>query len=992
MKIFVECMVTATALAALCGSAAETVVETWRMTELTFESARSYDAGGGDDVRIDCAFSNRTDGTMLRRPGFWDGGNVFRVRFAPVSAGEWSWATTCADDPSIAGRSGEIRATAYKGPLALYRHGFVRTVPGKKHFVHADGTPFFYLGDTHWGLYKEEIDEAGPHAGGVKTDSHFKYIVDRRAAQGFTVLQSEPIGAKFNVADGRVDASDIPGFRLADRYYRHIADAGLVHANAEFFFAATMKKPLMDDKAALERLSRYWVARFGAWPVMWTLAQEADNDFYAERGGRDYTSANNPWVDVAEFIHRHDAYSHPLSAHQENTGHTTVTGLGTNPDKKRISGNGVSAFVSEEVARRTGHDWWAAQWSPSLVKTGSPEVPSDYWASQRPAVNYEGRYCYLWTKDYGARAQGWISFLSGFCGYGYGAIDMWLYLSNYDVKRDSHDGVEKITVADKAVHWSTAIEFPSAIQMGHMKKFFTSFDWWRLAPILGEKNGDFLPKCDAWHAAKTDGAARKFAFYFHSRDAKNLLTGAITSARGGRTYTARWFDTSSGEWSKPVKLARGKGGECALPPKPDARDWALLVEEGLEGPFYARFSPDAPSCLYKSGAKARVEVCVKDKQGNRLEKGVVEVWADDGWTNVVWRRKVDLSKEPAVKMELSRGTPGSLRLHAKGVGFSVRSGFERVIFDADRIMPLTPSPDDFEAYWRGEQKRLEREVPIDVKKIPAPDLDTASHTMFRVSFATFGGHRIYGILAVPKGEGRFPVIVNVPGAGPGQQSLGGSILRPGWITLMMNVHGIALDGTQKEYKDRFNNWFKSYTGPACEPRYQYVGYAQSREAPFYHRTILGMTRALDWLAAEPYANPSRFVYYGCSQGGGFGLYLSAMWGKFARTASLCPNKCDMLAFLHGREPGSSHIKNQKPENVEAACRNAVYHDNCNFARMIRTPVWMMYGTADDNCQTVGGIAAFNMIPSKEKKLSLLPGTGHGWHKPAGLEKWLFAED
>ena len=174
MKIFVECMVTATALAALCGSAAETVVETWRMTELTFESARSYDAGGGDDVRIDCAFSNRTDGTMLRRPGFWDGGNVFRVRFAPVSAGEWSWATTCADDPSIAGRSGEIRATAYKGPLALYRHGFVRTVPGKKHFVHADGTPFFYLGDTHWGLYKEEIDEAGPHAGGVKTDSHFK--------------------------------------------------------------------------------------------------------------------------------------------------------------------------------------------------------------------------------------------------------------------------------------------------------------------------------------------------------------------------------------------------------------------------------------------------------------------------------------------------------------------------------------------------------------------------------------------------------------------------------------------------------------------------------------------------------------------------------------------------------------------------------------------------------------------------------------------------
>ena len=49
---------------------------------------------------------------------------------------------------------------------------------------------------------------------------------------------------------------------------------------------------------------------------------------------------------------------------------------------------------------------------------------------------------------------------------------------------------------------------------------------------------------------------------------------------------------------------------------------------------------------------------------------------------------------------------------------------------------------------------------------------------------------------------------------------------------------------------------------------------------------------------------------------------------------------------------------------------------------------MVYGTADDNCQTVGGIAAFNAIASKDKRLQLLPGVGHGWHT-AGLEDWLF---
>ena len=96
----------------------------------------------------------------------------------------------------------------------------------------------------------------------------------------------------------------------------------------------------------------------------------------------------------------------------------------------------------------------------------------------------------------------------------------------------------------------------------------------------------------------------------------------------------------------------------------------------------------------------------------------------------------------------------------------------------------------------------------------------------------------------------------------------------------------------------------------------------------------------------------------------------------------------MLAYRAGRQPGSSHIMNQKPENIAAAERNAPYHDNCNFARMIKTPVRMVYGTADDNCQTVGGIAAFNEIASEDKKLVLLSGNGHGW-LTAGLDKWLF---
>lgn len=558
--------------------------ETWLPVDMVFEASQDYDQSGADTVTFDAVFKHKS-GEEISRPGFWDGGKTFRLRFAPTKPGRWEWTTRCVGDRALDGRTGYLRIAPYSGTLEIFRRGFVKTVPGKKHFVYADGTPFFYLGDTHWGLYKEEIDEPGPHAGETLALSHFKYIVNRRAEQGFTVYQTEPIGAKFNLADGKVDAADIPGLQLADRYYRYLADKGFVHANAEFFFVSQMNPKLAADTSALERISRYWVARFGAYPVMWTLAQEADNDFYYDRhgGANFYCATNNPWVKVAECIHRADAYRHPLTAHQENTSHTTVTGSGTSDQKNADRFGGRSAFADPEVAARTGHNWWGVQWSPSLTSSGSSAVPRDYWADPRPAVNYEGRYCYLWTKDFGARAQGYISFLNGLFGYGYGAIDIWLYQSTYDVNRDSRDGVETITKADKLVPWSQAVEFPSALQMAHLKSFFTSFEWWDLKPGFGDEKR-FTPHSGT---ARTPapGIAYAFAslkepnrdiFYFYG---KSLLTGTIHALTPERSHTIRWFNTRSGEWKEDAVALSDKNGNLVLPSKPDELDWALVLTE-----------------------------------------------------------------------------------------------------------------------------------------------------------------------------------------------------------------------------------------------------------------------------------------------------------------------------------------------------------------------------------------------------------------------------
>lgn len=547
-------------------------VPIWHVLEIRLSSSTDYSTHGSDDIDIDVRFVHEPTGQVLVRPAFWDGGNIFRVRFAPTMKGRWTWTTRCARDTSLNGLSGRLRCVSYRGRLDIYRHGFVQAREGLKYMVYADGTPFFYLGDTHWGMYTEELDEPGPHAGQSGAQSHFRYIVDRRVEQGFTVYQSEPIGSPFDLTDGRIDQQDIEGFRRADKYYQYIADRGLVHANAEFFFSASMRQPLVHDRAALRRMARYWVARFGAYPVMWTLAQEVDNDFYSERQqDPPYDWRDNPWVRVAEYIHAADCYGHPLSAHQENVVHTSVTGKGVEPGDPEPFGFGRSVFASDVVAWRTGHSFWAAQWSPGLTKTPRADMIWDYWTTRRPSVNYEGRYCNLWTKDFGSRAQGWISYLSGFFGYGYGAIDIWLYQSSYDVQQPSHDGVDSISIADKLVPWSQAVEFESAHQMIHLRRFMEGLNWWQLSPVL-PRDSTFRADSRACVVARTPDGTHAMYFYARSR-----ATGLLLGLRPGQRCRVSWFNPRSGEAMKPQTVSADDRGQLVLPQKPDDLDWALTL-------------------------------------------------------------------------------------------------------------------------------------------------------------------------------------------------------------------------------------------------------------------------------------------------------------------------------------------------------------------------------------------------------------------------------
>ncbi len=555
--------------------------ELWVANERTFTAAVQY-ANPFDDTALDIVLTNTVDGTVLTVPGFWDGGDSWRVRFALTSLGLWTYKTVCsnASDTGLNNQTGTVLATPYTGNLDIYKHGFVTATAGTRYFTYSDKTPFFYLGDTHWGMASEELDSAGGHAGDINTTSHFKYIVDKRAEQGFTVYQSEPIGATYNLSDG-ISEADITGFDYLDRQFATIAKAGLVHANACFFYPYSMTDAIFADKTYLEKITRFWVARYSAYPVLWTLGQEVDNDFYGV-----FNTETNPYKSVCEYIYKNDAYRHPVSAHQEGTGQTAASN---------------SAFRGVP-----GHTWFAAQWSPKLNGQLDFTAPKDYWENGdgKVTVNYEGRYDYLWTKHFGARVQGWTSYLNGLYGYGYGCADIWLYNSTYDTDTTSNDGIDIITPADKATWWSESLEFETAYQLGYMREFLDSVAWWNLTPRFDDRdwsspdvfyniidkirsvmkgNGSLFEKFlnlikigngKPYYSLATNGDTVYVAEFYN----QSTYTGVIKNMDKASYYTVQWFNPRTGEYEGGEKVIKPNlFGNYRVGGKPDANDWVLLL-------------------------------------------------------------------------------------------------------------------------------------------------------------------------------------------------------------------------------------------------------------------------------------------------------------------------------------------------------------------------------------------------------------------------------
>ena len=395
-------------------------------------------------------------------------------------------------------------------------------------------------------------------------------------------------------------------------------------------------------------------------------------------------------------------------------------------------------------------------------------------------------------------------------------------------------------------------------------------------------------------------------------------------------------------------------------------------------------TPNHADWTYDIGDQAEFSISVY-KNNVPLEGIEVNysVQPDPGYRSIaIWEEGTRKLKNNSIKVKAKKfNEAGFLRCTASvEVDGKEYSSYTTVGFEPDKIKPTTTLPNDFEAFWNQGKEDLAK-VPMNAVLTLMPERCTDKVDVYHVKLDNVKG-KIYGILAKPKTEGKYPAILHVPGAGirPYYGDVGEAA--EGFISFTIGIHGIPVNLDQGVYDDL-------RAGPLSN--YQ-VFNLDDKENAYYRRVYLGCVRAVDFIESVDGFNGEDIAVTGGSQGGALSIVTAGLDDRIDYLAAFYPALSDMTGFLHGRAGGWPQIFiddfTNKPEKIE----NSKYFDVVNFARFVKIPGWYSWGYNDNVCPPASTYSAYNVLPA-EKELHLFQKTQH-WTYPEQQElknEWLFAK-
>lgn len=293
--------------------------------------------------------------------------------------------------------------------------------------------------------------------------------------------------------------------------------------------------------------------------------------------------------------------------------------------------------------------------------------------------------------------------------------------------------------------------------------------------------------------------------------------------------------------------------------------------------------------------------------------------------------------------------------------------------DPLNIKPSLPPPDDFDAFWAGEKKKL---AAVSINARLTPEKSPSKEVEVFDLQADSIGKPVSGYFARPVGAKpkSLPIILTVHGAGVRSSSLGGAA---GWaaknfLALDINAHGIPNGKPDEFYKEL--------------DRTELVGYRtrgrESRDTVYFRGMFLRLVRAIDFLTAQPEWDGHTVIVHGSSQGGYQSIVAAGLDSRVTFFAAGVPAGCDHTGFKAGRINGWPKFiatGETPPLNVVEAVR---YYDAMNFATRAKAPGIVTVGFIDATCPPSSVYAAYNALTTK-KEIFNDPPSGHAVSPKAG---------
>lgn len=414
--------------------------------------------------------------------------------------------------------------------------------------------------------------------------------------------------------------------------------------------------------------------------------------------------------------------------------------------------------------------------------------------------------------------------------------------------------------------------------------------------------------------------------------------------------------------------------------------WAnalMLLAQPSEKLIRVSVFADHPDWTYKTGEKVKFTIAVS-KNGNLIPNAHVRYEIGPEKQDPTQKETITLPTGSQIIEGGTMNTGGFLRCVAIAEieGKEYRN-LSTAAFDPSTIKHTVENPNDFDTFWQDAKTELAK-IPMDTKMTLLPERCTEKVNVYHVNLQNFKiGARLYGILCVPKKEGKYPALLQVPGAGVRPYSGDIANAEKGMITLQIGIHGIPVIMEPSVYVDLANGILNGY------PNYN----LDDKNRFFYKRVYLGCVRANDFLTSLPQYDGSNLAVTGGSQGGALSIITASLDGRVKYLGAFYPALSDVTGYLKGRAGGWPHYfdkgnrtVNEKKEKLETVG----YYDVVNFARRLKVPGMYSWGFNDETCPPTSMYAAYNVI-SAPKELFLALDTGH-WTYPEQSEKmnnWLF---